>query len=171
MLLRHAKSDWGDPSLDDFERPLNRRGQKAADLMADYLIETCPPPDLILCSTALRTRLTLQAILARISLDTDIQLRGELYEDSEADYISLLQNLDTAAETVLIIGHNPATEDTASLLYGNGDPEGFEKLNEKFPSGALAIMTFPVRNWRQIVETTGTLERFIRPRDIENPDV
>lgn len=167
MLLRHAKSDWGNPTLDDFDRPLNARGRQAADLMADYITETCPPPDLILCSTALRTRQTLNALLTRIAVDIDIQLRGELYEDSEMDYISLLQNLDTPAETVLLIGHNPATEDTASSLYGQGDKEAFADLGEKYPTAALAVFTFAARRWPEIGEGLGTLERFVKPRALE----
>lgn len=168
MLLRHAKSDWGDPSLDDFDRPLNPRGLKAADMMAGYLSETCPPPDLILCSTALRTRETLAELLPFLTVDTDIQLRGELYEDSELDYLSLLQNLDTSAETVLVIGHNPAIEETAALFYGSGLVEGYDDMAEKYPTGALAIFTFPHRSWSDLGEGSGTLERFVKPRDLED---
>ncbi|WP_417693666.1 SixA phosphatase family protein [Roseibium sp.] len=166
LLLRHAKSDWSNPALDDFDRPLNQRGEKVTEVMAEYINETCPPPDLILCSTSVRTRQTLKGLLDHIAVDTDIQLRGELYEDSEEDYLPLLQNLDSVAETVLLIGHNPATEDTASRLYGTGSQVAFADLSEKYPTGALTVLTFPISRWTDLREGSGTLERFIKPRDL-----
>ena len=99
LLLRHAKSAWSDPRLDDHERPLNQRGERAAKAVADYIVRTGPRPDLILCSTALRTRQTLAPLSERL--------------DSPAPPISLEKSLYLASEDASA-GPSPGPWPTAS---------------------------------------------------------
>src|SRR6266849_3623881 len=120
LLLRHAKSAWSDPRLDDHERPLNRRGEQAAKAMADHIARREPRPELILCSTAMRTRQTL------------------------APLVKLLD------ATVLLIGHNDGIWHLAEALAGNGPAAALAALREKYPTGALATLRVPDGPWRDL---------------------
>ena len=84
LLLRHAKSAWGQPGLDDHDRPLNKRGERAAEAMAEHIVHNAPRPDLILCSTAVRTRQTLAPLVKRLGAPAPpIALENGLYLASE----------------------------------------------------------------------------------------
>src|SRR6476620_11325492 len=106
LLLRHAKSAWGQPGLDDHERPLNRRGERAAEAMAEYIVHNAPRPDLILCSTALRTRQTLAPLVHRlVSPAPPIALEKSLYLASKPALLVRLRAVPDDVRAVLLIGH------------------------------------------------------------------
>src|ERR1700754_2494184 len=107
LLLRHAKSAWGQPGLSDHERPLNRRGERAAEAMAEHIVHNAPRPDLILCSTAVRTRQTLAPLVHRLATPAPpIALEQGLYLASETALMASLQTVPDGVRTVLLIGHN-----------------------------------------------------------------
>ncbi|GAA0773555.1 histidine phosphatase family protein [Roseibium denhamense] len=166
MLLRHAKSDWGDPSLDDIDRPLNPRGKAAAASMGRYIKEKRLFPDVILCSTSQRTRETLSRLLPHLPQKTTIQLLPDLYTSSEGDYLSLIKSHGGSAAALMVIGHNPATEQTALDLSATGADDAMADMREKYPTAALAIVDFKGSDWAELQADTGHLERFVKSRDL-----
>ncbi|WP_417677436.1 SixA phosphatase family protein [Roseibium sp.] len=170
MLLRHAKSDWGASSLDDIDRPLNARGRAAAGTMAAYFAAQDLLPDLILCSSAQRTRETLAHLLPFLDGEYDIRVQADLYYQNEDTYMPILRKDGGSARNLLLIGHNPAIEETALSLVGSGPEEAIEDMGLKFPTGALAILDFEIDTWAKLKPENGHLDRFVKPRDLEIPD-
>lgn len=167
LLLRHAKSDWGHSGLDDLDRPLNRRGERAAEAMADYIVRNAPRPDLILCSTAARTRQTLAPLVHRLTSPAPpIALEKGLYLASEEALLQRLQALPDDVRTVLLIGHNEGIGQLAQSLAGSGPLADLAALHEKFPTGALAGVRIPGDRWCDLASGTGELVSFVRPRDL-----
>src|SRR5258707_7578642 len=143
LLLRHAKSSWDDPRLADINRPLAPRGHRAAQLIAQAIQERGFRPDRILCSPALRTRETLAALVSHLGdEDIDIEITQGLYEPHSGDYAEVISNHGDAADTLLVIGHNPAIQATAVRLSGRGDSAIATEIAAKFPTAALAVIDF-----------------------------
>ena len=167
LLLRHAKSAWSDPRLDDHDRPLNGRGEQAAKAMADHLARHGPRPDLILCSTAMRTRQTLAPLLKRLgSPAPPISLENGLYLASEDALLARLQAVADDVPTVLLIGHNDGIGQLAAELADNGPSEALSALREKYPTGALAVLRVPDGPWSDLKVGAARLLAFVRPRDL-----
>ena len=167
LLLRHAKSAWSDPRLDDPDRPLNRRGERAAKAMADHFAQLGLRPDLILCSTALRTRQTLAPIMATLAAPAPlINLSKDLYLASEDMLLTQLQAVSDDATTVLLIGHNDGIWHFGAALAGDGPPEELAALRDKFPTGGLATPSLRDKPWRTVGFGAARLVSFIRPRDL-----
>lgn len=121
MLLRHAKSDWADSSLEDKERPLNARGKKAACLLGQKLVENDLIPERILCSTARRTEQTLQGMMQALSQIADravpeVLYFDELYLATPETILRVAQGHHGGKSSLMSIGHNPGIEILASLL-------------------------------------------------------
>jgi phosphohistidine phosphatase len=166
LLLRHAKSAWGQPGMADHERPLNRRGERAAETMAEHIVHNAPRPDLILCSTAVRTRQTLAPLVRRLTAPIPpIALEKGLYLAPLAALVVRLRAVPDDARTVLLIGHNEGIGELASALAGTGDPPTLERLHDKFPTGALATLEVPDGQWRDLAPGAADLLAFVRPRD------
>jgi phosphohistidine phosphatase len=167
LLLRHAKSAWSDPRLDDHERPLNRRGEQAAKAMADHIARQKPRPDLILCSTAMRTRQTLAPLLTLLDAPAPpIALENGLYLASEDVLLAHLRSVGDAVATVLLIGHNDGIWHLAEGLAGSGPAAALAALQEKYPTGSLATLTAPDGPWHDLAWGSAELVAFVRPRDL-----
>lgn len=120
LLMRHAKSDWDDQSLVDHERPLNARGEKDAPKMGKHLVELGLIPDLILCSTAVRAKMTAEAVAAETGYDSDkIVFHSELYLPRVDTMLDLTEELPEEKNTVLIVSHNPGISQFLGRLAGN----------------------------------------------------
>ena len=167
LLLRHAKSAWSDPRLDDHDRPLNGRGERSAKAMADHIAREAPRPDLILCSTAMRTRQTLAPLLKRLGAPSPpIALESGLYLASEDVLLAHLQTAPDSAATVLLIGHNDGIGQLAADLAGGGPADALASLRAKYPTGALAVFTVPDGPWSDLALGKARLVEFVRPRDL-----
>jgi phosphohistidine phosphatase len=159
-LLRHAKSSWSDPGLADHDRPLAPRGRRAAKAIGRYLREQDVEPALVLCSTAARTRETLQ----RIDVDRrEERIERGLYSADAEALLARLREVPDEVRSVMLIGHNPGVQDLALLLARPG-PE-LRALEAKFPTAALA--SFAVAGWSTLGPGTAELIDFVRPRDLE----
>lgn len=168
LLLRHAKSAWGDAGLPDHDRPLNARGERAAELMADYLVAKVPRPDLILCSTAARTRQTLAPLKERMRLPTPpITLESGLYLASEDALLERLRALPGTIGTVLMIGHNDGMGQLANALAAHGKAALLASLRDQFPTGALAVLNIEIESWTALQTGAATLSAFACPRDLD----
>jgi phosphohistidine phosphatase len=157
LLLRHAKSSWDDPTLDDHDRPLAPRGRKAAGLIAAYLRDNHVDVSLVLCSTAQRARETLELVQP----PGQVLIERELYGASADGLLARLRRVLDDQRTVMLIGHNPAIEDLAVGLAGSGA----ELIGDKFPTGALATLSFNGR-WRDLAPGGVELKSFVRPREL-----
>lgn len=168
LLLRHAKSAWGEPGVSDHDRPLNSRGVRAAELMAEHLLAKAPLPDLILCSTAVRARQTLAPLVERLPPPAPpIALENGLYLASEDVLLNRLRDLPQEVSTVLMIGHNDGMGELAALLAGHGKPTLLAALREKFPTGALATLQAGIADWSKLQAGGTTLAAFTRPRELD----
>ncbi len=167
MLVRHAKSDWGDKGVHDHDRVLNPSGWKAAAKLGTHIHEHHLHPKLILCSTALRTRQTLMEIMPYLRNDTRIQLLRDLYNSSEGDYIDAIRAYGGGFDTVLVIGHNTAIQDTALELVGKGNPEYIAQIQSKYPSGTLTTIDFEEHRWSEIERQKGTITSYYQPRHLQ----
>ena len=167
LLLRHAKSSWDNLSLPDYDRPLAKRGQKAAPLIGAEIARLGLRPDLILCSGAARTRETLLLVLPALgSPPPQVICDDAIYMATPASLLTLLRKLPdggAAPKTVMVVGHNPGLEELSELLVGGGDEEAQELMAEKFPTGALAVFTFDAQKWADIALGAGKLVEFITP--------
>ena len=125
-LLRHAKSSWKDPTIADHDRPLNTRGTAEAPVMGKAMAEHGLDPDLVLCSTARRTRDTLQLVLPELKTEPKIVYEDGLYHGTAQEMLDLLHEVAAPASQVLLVGHNPELQSFALDLIGSGakHPQG-----------------------------------------------
>jgi phosphohistidine phosphatase len=158
-ILRHAKSSWDDPDLADHERPLAPRGEKAAVRIAEYARSKGIAPELVLCSTAVRARQTLAALLPVLSGDVEIRLEDVLYGAGVDTVLARLHDVDEVVGSVLVVGHNPTLHELALALTGRED------ALEHFPTGALASIALTTA-WADIAEGGADLVAFVVPREL-----
>ena len=164
-LLRHAKSSWDQPGLNDIDRPLNARGIAAAPVIGREIARLKLNPDLILCSTAKRTRETLALALPKAAAGaTPVLFEEALYMASAERLIERLQRVPGNTRTVLLIGHNPSLHNLALALAGRGEPDSLKSLADAFPTGALAILEFDAADWHGLATGQGRLVHFTTPR-------
>ncbi len=164
-LLRHAKSSWDDPSLDDRDRPLAPRGERAADRMRDYLDVEAIHPDLVVCSSAMRTRQTLARVLPALGPELEIRIEPRCYTFDARDLLERLRLVPDGVGSVMLVGHNPAIEELAVRLCATGDE--LPRLRQKYPTAGLTEIALPSGAWLELGERTGELTRFVIPRDLE----
>jgi phosphohistidine phosphatase len=165
-LLRHAKSGWDDPVARDFDRPLNPKGQRAAVAMGRYMKAEGLAFDQVVASPAVRVVETLEQLEGGYGSDLAPAWDQRIYLASPATLLDLVHNLPTAAEQVLLVGHNPGLEELVLLLVPEGGAHR-EKVEMKFPTASLAEMRFDIDSWDEVAEASGALVRFTRPRDLD----
>ena len=163
-LFRHAKSSWDSAGNDDFDRPLNARGRAAAPAMAGHMAASGITPEIILCSAAQRARETLGLAIPAFDHDCVIRIERSLYLADAATLLERVKSLPADARQCMLIGHNPGFEHLAQLLAGNGTADEMRSLRAKFPTAAVAEITFAQPRWDDIAPGTGHLQRFVIPR-------
>ncbi len=164
-LLRHAKSSWADPDLPDHDRPLTPRGERAARRIAVHIRRERIRPGLVLCSTAARARRTLEIIASALGDAVAVRVEDGLYGVEAEDLLTRLREVPDAVDAVLVVGHNPGLQELAVELAGEGDTGALRRLNEKFPTGALATFT-TAGHWSELGTRTTRLESLVLPRDL-----
>jgi phosphohistidine phosphatase len=165
LLLRHAKSDWP-AGVGDHDRPLGRRGRRDAPRMGEEMARRGLEPDLAIVSTAARTRET-WSLLAPFLKGTEARFEKAVYGARAEALVDLVRQLDDAFRTVMLVGHNPGLEMAATLLIGGGPARLRDRLGEKFPTAALAVVDFDERSWADVRQGTGRLALFLTPGDIK----
>lgn len=159
LLLRHAKSDWS-VEMDDFSRPLKKRGRRAAKQVGRWLREQHLIPDIILSSPATRALETAQRVCRQLDIDESaIVCDPRIYE---ADAPTLLAVLKTSCRErrVLLVGHNPGLEDLLLKLTPHSVP--LSANGKCLPTAALAQLAFE-GDWTELAEGGATLVTLIRP--------
>lgn len=160
LLLRHAKSDWGDPDLADHDRDLAPRGLKAAPRMGRLLRRRGLVPDLVLCSTALRARRTWDLASAELASPPPVRHLRSLYLATPAQMLAAIRRQPPGR--LLLVGHDPGMHHLAIQLADEGEPEALGSLSEKFPTAALAWLQLDIADWQDV--GPGRLAGFFRPR-------
>ena len=166
-LLRHAKSGWDDPVQRDFDRPLNPKGRRAAALVGRHLRREGFGFDHVVASPALRVRQTLEEVASGYGRTLAPAWDRRVYLASAATLIDLIRELPDAAPTAMLVGHNPGLEDLVLLLVADAAPGLRDAVEEKYPTASVAELSFAVDRWADVRERAATLNRFVRPRDLD----
>lgn len=158
LILRHAKSDQGNPSLDDHERPLNARGVRDAPRMGDLLRDAALVPDVIITSDAVRAHTTALAVAEAAGYSREVVVDPRLYLASPDDVFAVLSSVpDPDARVVLVVGHNPGLEGVVAALTGE---------RHDLPTAALVQLALTIESWEEIdAATSATLVDMWRPRE------
>jgi phosphohistidine phosphatase len=166
-LLRHAKSSWKDPTIPDHDRPLNTRGKTEAPLMGKAVAKHGLAPDLVLCSTARRTRDTLELVLPELKKEPKIVYEDGLYHGTPQEMLDLLRQVPSSASQVLLVGHNPELQSFALDLIGSGAKHLKDRLETKYPTAGLVVVRFQAGDWKDVAVNSGKLELFLAPSDVK----
>lgn len=163
-LLRHAKSSWHDRKLADADRPLNPRGETSVRKIRAFLKREALQPDLILCSSAVRTRQTLAAIMDTLGPDAKVGFEDELYLATPTALLQRIRRVPKKVRHLALIGHNPGFHALALDLTEIGRKADIVALARKFPTAGLAVLTFEVDRWDEVRPASGRLLWFVSPK-------
>lgn len=160
--------------LDDRERTLAERGRSDAIRMGQFLREEGCVPQLVLCSTAVRTRETLDLVLPQLGDTPAVRLMSELYLARWISIVNLVRQVRDQANILLVVGHSPGLEESGrKLARPPGDTKArqlHQALQIEFPTAAVAVLDFDIAGWSDIDRGQGELEMFVRPKDLRGPD-
>ena len=158
LLLRHAKSSWDDASLPDFERPLNKRGLRAAPRIGQFMRERQLRPDLVLCSPAQRARDTARLALEAGEIETPLRYEARIYEADVPTLLEIIRGIEEEHSEVMLVGHNPGLEELLAYLTGE---------NHHMTTATLARIILDCEKWTDAGErTSGRLELFVKAREL-----
>lgn len=155
-LIRHAKSDWSEGSESDFDRGLNKRGQKAILTMGDALKEKKVMPDLILCSPAKRAKLTAKGLAKQIGYNGEIKYIDALYMATPETVYALIRDVNDKHDTLFIVGHNPETTELCNMMT--------DTYIDNVPTLGIVALKLPVDRWKELTTGEGKLKFFIYPK-------
>ena len=156
-LVRHAKSSWKYPNLDDFERPLNKRGRKDAPFMGSVLKKLKVAPDLVISSPANRAATTARIIADSIDYPLEkIQYGETIYASSEYDLLQVIQQLDNAVNRLMLVSHNPALTDLANSIA--------DTAISNIPTCGVICVSINISSWAKIEGQRGKLKFFEFPK-------
>ena len=162
ILTRHAKSSWDDPAMADHDRPLNERGRSASADLGRWLASRGYLPGEVLCSDAVRTRATWDAVAAALDGAPGPQLKPALYNAASDTLLAVLRH--AAAPTVMMIAHNPGIGEFARRILARA-PSGPEF--DHFPTGATLVAEFAADGWSGVGYGSGACLDFIVPREVD----
>jgi phosphohistidine phosphatase len=159
ILMRHAKSSWDDPALGDKDRPLNKRGRRSAVALGKWLAEKGYLPDVVLCSSAVRTRETLDGLKLGV---VPTKFLDSLYHAS-TNLIREVLHDKGAGNCLLIITHNPGCANFADRILS--DPHDHDRFHD-YPTGATLVADLPIDDWEEAQFHTGSVVDFVVPREL-----
>ena len=154
-IIRHAKSSWNDEDIEDFERPLNKRGKQNAPLMGEKLKEKEIMPDIIISSPAQRARSTVEIIAKKINYKQKIIFNEDLYEADVTTLHNILSKIDNEKSVVFLIGHNPELNMLAEVYVG---------FDENIPTCGVLEVEFNCDRWKDIGANNAKLVSFDYPK-------
>lgn len=158
LVFRHAKSSWEDETLDDHDRPLNKRGNRTAPLMGQLIATQKAVPDLILSSTARRAKMTAKKAAKAMGYEGKIAFEQAMYMAEPSAYLKAIRDYAATHKTVMIIGHNPGLETLMQTMTGTDKP---------LPTAALAEIHLDITSWKDLKHTTkGKLRNLWLPRKL-----
>lgn len=167
-LLRHAKSDWDDTSQRDFDRGLNARGRKGAELIGAHIRDHGVKWDKLIASPAVRVKLTLEGALSDAVPIYDQRLYLASFDTIVETIEAHAGSGDDEAKAILIAGHNPGLQDVLLELVAPGkENDLFREAVVKFPTAAYAVLECEIEHWADLKRYCAKLVHFARPRDLD----
>ncbi|MEM6973826.1 MAG: histidine phosphatase family protein [Pseudomonadota bacterium] len=166
ILLRHAKSSWADETLEDHERPLNRRGKAAAPLIGAWLWRHGYRPDRALVSSSRRTRQTLKRMRAAEPGFPEAQLEPRLYHADPGVMFEILGEQPDSATSILLLGHQPGLSAFARRLANGHIRPHCARAFQHFPTAAAAVLQIGITRWGDLRPSSAAFIDFARPRDL-----
>jgi phosphohistidine phosphatase len=159
LLLRHAKSSWKDAGMKDFDRPLNKRGLKDAELIGKFIGTKKVRPVLFISSPAERARQTVELVVTSAALQGELRFDERIYEASVSRLFEVISQIEDNVDVVLLVGHNPGF---AELLHGlTGEMRDFS-------TAGLAGIELNIEKWSKVRASVGHLKWFVAPKDLKN---
>ncbi|MYL98013.1 histidine phosphatase family protein [Novosphingobium sp. FGD1] len=177
-IFRHAKSDWTDARLRDFDRPLNKRGRVGAGIMGkhirDYGVENAVGWRRIVASPAVRVTQTIELAGEAAGETPPITWDRRIYLANSATLMDVLREQDSDgdlsgnARSIMLVGHNPGLEDLIfDLVPDDGSSPLRDVVEDKFPTAAFAVVRLDIESWADLAENCGRLVHLVRPRDLD----
>lgn len=164
-VLRHAKSSWEDSGIDDFDRPLNERGWKAARRLGRELRHRRFAFDLVIVSPAARARETIDGLTEKLNLHAAIRYEPRLYLASEQTLLEIVRAIPENIHAPLLVGHNPGLQQLVLELTREGKLR--DQVAAKFPTAAFAQVELPADRWSTIEPGTGELAGLILAKALD----
>jgi len=159
-LVRHAKSDWDDPSIRDFDRPLNKRGKNNAPAMGKLLKQQGIIPELVITSTAMRAKTTAELVTAEIGIKPDKMVyEKELYLASAQEIFLLIKETPPEYNSVMVVAHNPGITELLNRLTGGNN------FVANIPTCGVAELQFE-GEWNKLASGKCLLEKFLVPKEV-----
>jgi phosphohistidine phosphatase len=156
LLIRHAKSSWKNPDLDDFNRPLNKRGRKDGPKMGKLLAKRGEIPDLIISSPAKRALKTAFAIAKDVGYpEKKIKEKKKIYLGSVSQLMNVIHNIGNEFNRVFLFGHNPGFNDLSHYLT--------KHELENIPTCGVFCIDFEIDSWKEVAEGNGKFVYFEYP--------
>lgn len=162
ILIRHTKSSWDDANLTDHDRPLNKRGRRAAANIGNWLASRGYLPDEVISSDALRTAETWKVIAAALPAAPEPRYEHKLYQAAADTMLAVLRH--AKGEVVLMLGHNPGISEFAQRLVARAP---LHAEFQRYPTGATLVAEFPTDDWADAAFGSATPDDFVVPRDLE----
>lgn len=166
-VLRHAKSDWGVPGLDDLNRPLNDRGWKSARRIGREMKHRRMRFDFVLASTAARVRETIDGIEEKFEFGAEVRFEPQLYLADTGKLLSLVQALPDSIKAPLLVGHNPGLQQLLVELAQEDEHNLRARISAKYPTAALAAVELDIERWAEAAPGRGRIVDLILPRDLD----
>lgn len=166
MLFRHAKAERPEGGQRDFDRALVPAGRAAAPRVGAYMAGHGLTPDLAICSSARRAKETWDLAAEAFPVSPKTTYDKRIYDLSAGGLLDLARKTAAGIHVLLLVGHNPSLEDLADMLIATGNRTERERLEEKFPTGALAVIDFSIDDWGELRPHSGRLDRLVTPADI-----
>ena len=158
-LVRHAKSSWKNPDLDDFERPLNKRGKRDAPVMGRFLRDKDILPDMLISSPAVRAKKTAKIIAENLAYSKNkINFDHEIYEASTKGLLMIISNINNKYNTVMLVGHNPSMTYVANTIS--------KRRIDNIPTCGIICIELNITSWKEISENCGKLIFFEYPKNL-----
>ena len=155
IIVRHCKSSWSDLSLRDYDRPLNKRGERDGNIMSKELSKKIKYVDLLISSSSKRTKLTSNFFIDKININKK-EYRDDFYHSSSENIISILAKINNKIKSVMIIGHNPGFTDLVNSLTN------INLFN--LPTTGIVMINVNIKNWSEINENSVESYKFVNPK-------
>ena len=157
LIVRHSKSSWSDPYLSDFDRPLNKRGNRDGKLMAEFLLKRINNIDKLISSSSKRTRETSEFFKKKINIKVE-NYTEKLYHASYDDILDLLYQVKDDVRSLMLIGHNPGLTQLVNF---------FTDINlYNLPTTGIVVINFIIDKWKNIRDSKGNIELIKFPKEL-----
>ena len=159
ILFRHGKSDWQAPYGNDHERPLAKRGVEAAMKMGKFLFEKNQVPELVISSTAVRAKTTVELAINSAKWTSKLVLERGIYGGSPDFLLELIHSQDDVYNSICLVGHEP----NFSFFISRASNQDYIH----FTTANMAKINFDINMWSKLQFGNGILEWHQKPKDIK----